>query len=252
MEKRILFLLLAILLSVMFPLFAEGGNLLSQQYALSLSYTTSEIAPVTGFMKTALSLDGNDYTAGFRADQMGADIALSTRIRFGADHGRAASLSDTIIAERRRRSFFTDIAVEMNFYPGLGNTYAAALSLGQEFIFGKGFYKAGLAYELGIYAHVTTFNDFQGTAHTFNPLYSIAFTSSFNDCFFINLSFITRVPFYYPKQTANGLRITAAMLISKMFSLGYDGYLLFSDYIGETEFIHRAEHTIFFTWSFGL
>lgn len=252
MQRRLLFLFLIALLSATLPLCAKGSNLLSQQYALSLSYMTDDIFPLTGYMKSVLTLDGSDFTAAFRADERGIDIALSSHLSFGAEHGTVLSLRDTSIGEIDRRSFFLDSAAEMNIYPGYGNTYTAALSIGQEIILGKGFYKAGLSYELGIYAHMTTFSGFKGSAFTLNPLYSLGFISNFGDIFFLKLSFITRTLFYYPKQTAYGFRLSSAILATKAFSLGYDGYFFFSDYISETEFINRIEHTLFLSWRFGL
>lgn len=245
-------LFLVVILSVTLPLCAKSSNMLSQQYALSLSYITADISPVSGFMKTAVSIDGNDYTAGFRADEQGADLSFSSRLRFGREHGTVLSLYDTFLTEKDRLSFFTDIAAEAGLIPGLGNTYAAALSVGQELTLGHGFYQAGLSYEIGVYAHMTSFEGFRGIILTMNPVYGLTLSSRFGSVFFLDLSLITRTPFYYPKQTTYGFSLTSALLVSEAFSLGYDGYFILSDYIGETEFISRAEHTLFITWRFGL
>lgn len=252
MRRSKLFLFLVLILSVTLSLYAKSSNLLSQQYALSLSYITADITPVSGFMKTALSIDGCDYTAGLRADEQGADLALSSRLRFGREHGNVTSLYDTFLTERDRLSFFTDISAEISLIPGLGNTYTAALSVGQELTLGHSFYQAGLSYEIGVYAHMTSFEGFRGVILTMNPIYGLTLSSRFGNVFFLDLSLITRTPFYYPKQTTYGFSLTSALLISEEFSLGYDGYFLFSDYIGETEFISRTEHTLFITWRFAI
>lgn len=250
MIKRISILLLLLLSICISSLMAEST--LSQQYALSLSYTITERNPISGFMKTALSSDKNDYTSGLKADSSGADIFLSARFHFGRNHGMVKALNDTILTEKDRLSFFTDISFEMNTISGFGNTYTGAISIGQDIILGKGFYKAGISYELGVYSHTTTFEGFHGSVTTFNPIYGVTFSSNFGDRFLLDLSLITKVPFYYPKQTTYGFRLTSAFNITESFNLGYDGYLLLSDYIGETEFINRSEHTIFLTWRFGL
>lgn len=250
MRRRFFFISLLIFCTL--SVFSAERNTLSQQYAVSLSYTTEELTPVSGFMKTVLTYGGNDYTALLRADQRSMDMAISTRLRFGKDHGTTIALNDTVPTERDRLSFFTEAAAETNLMPGFGNTYVIAFSLGQEFTLGHGFYQAGVSYEVGLYAHMTSFDGFEGVIFTLNPSYGITLSSRINNRFFLDLSLITKVPAYYPKQTTYGFRLSSAFLFSETFSLGYDGYFLFSDYLGETEFINKAEHSIFFTWSFAI
>ena len=250
MRHCLLVTLIVILAS--FSLFASNGDTLSLQVAPSLAASPAIDSPMAFYMKTLLSLNGNEYKAALRAQENSADALFSTRIRFGKDHGKVKALSDTVIVNRDKLNFFTDITMFSNYMPLYGSAYVFAFSLGQELSLNGSFYRLGGSYQLGFYAHITTFEGFEGQTINLVPIHNITLSSVFGNRLFLDLSLITNLAFFYPKQNTYGFRLTAAYLINNNLSIGYDGGFLFSDYIGETEFINRDEHSIFINWSFNL
>lgn len=240
MKKKGVLLILLMLMSPLAALFAKDIQLTTAfAYNPSIISDWSYGGAVSGLYSGDRLLTG----AAVRYQKKVLNLSYQLTYDFGKTE-RTRYLTGGNITERHTNPFFLTLKGGFEYIPSNGWENIIGFQAGKLLgTTGKN-NRVGLSLALGAYIHMSKAEGFRRIMVSFDPDMTLSvFLTLFQDIY-ANLSLITTMPYFYPKQMTYGGSFTLAYDICPYFTMAVDGYIFFTDMIGETEVFGRRELSV--------
>lgn len=231
---------ISLLLLVLLSLSALGAR--DVQLTTSFAYNPSVLSSWNyGGTVSGLYSDKNILaTAGVRYQKDIFDLSYQFRYSFGGSTSTRYLIGNNII-ETSSNPLFITLKGGFEYMPANGWENILSLQAGKILASTTGDFRAGASLAIGAYIHMSKAEGFRKVMVSFDPDGSFSLFCTLFGKLYADLSFISTMPFYYPKQISYGISFSLAYDICTWFTMGFSGYLFFTDLIGETEIPGRRE-----------